>query len=190
MTVTEPSRARRRYGPELLIEVPAVIVIFVMMGHIVANAVLRTWWDNPIDHTLEIVEYWYLPLVAFLGFIAAQHRGQHIAADLIYEKLPTRVRGAVLFVMLLVCSIVSFGFAWFGWSEARHAHEIRLTAGVSTVPAWPTYYLVPLAFGSLTLQFLYGAVEALVRPEHGHVVTDPDDALVLEQMSQSGVEKE
>lgn len=189
MTVTQATRPRRRYGPELLIEVPAVIVIFVMMGHVVANAALRTWWDNPIDHTLEIVEYWYLPLVAFLGFIAAQHRGQHIAADLIYERLPTVVRGAVLFVVLVVCAVTSLGFAWFGWEEAQHAHEIRMTAGVSTVPAWPTFYLVPLAFGSLTIQFLYGAVKSLLHPEDGQVITDPDDALVLEQVAESGAEK-
>lgn len=189
MTATQAPRSRRRYGPELLIEVPAVIVIFVMMGHVVANAALRTWWDDPIDHTLEIVEYWYLPLVAFLGFIAAQHRGQHIAADLIYERLPTRVRGAVLFVMLLICAVVSLGFAWFGWDEARHAQEIRLTAGVSTVPAWPTYYLVPLAFGSLTLQFGYGALRALLRPARDHVMTDPDDAMVLDHLTRSEAEK-
>ena len=175
---------RRRTLLDLLIEVPAVVVTFVMMIHITANALLRTWWSAPIDNTLETVEYWYLPLVALLGFIAAQHRGQHIAADLIFEKLPHVARRFVLSAMFMLCAVVSLGFAWFGWGEAMHAMEIRRTAGVSDLISWPTYFLVPLAFGSLTLQFLYASWNAIFRPERDHFVGDADDAVVLDSLEQ------
>lgn len=177
-------RTRRSFRPELVIEIAAVAVTFVMMLHIAANAALRTWWDRPIDNTLELVQYWYLPLVAFLGFIAAQHRGQHIAADVLYEALPSVTKRYALALMFLLCSAVSVGFAWYGWREAVHAFDIRRTAGVSAVPAWPTYFLVPLAFGSLTIQFLLATGRALRRPDES-----PDDAVRLEQIETTGEAK-
>ncbi|WP_244928924.1 TRAP transporter small permease [Nocardioides sp. W7] len=170
-------------GFELLIEVPAVLITFLMMLHVTANAVMRTWFDSPIDNTLEMVEYWYLPLVAFLGFIAAQHRGQHIAADLVFEMLPAVTKRFVLAFVFVLCSVVVAGFAWFGWGEAMHAKEIGKTAGVSDLIAWPAYFLVPLAFGSLTIQFLVAAWRALLHPEQDHFVSDVGDAAVLDALA-------
>ena len=112
---------------------------FVMMLHITVNAVLRTVADEPLPNTLEYVQYWYLPAVAFLGFIAAQRRGQHMAADLIYTRLPKAAQRVVLPVMLLMSSVLSAGFAWFGWDEAtarvRHPEDRRRQrrAGVAGV---------------------------------------------------------
>lgn len=174
-------RTRRTVRPELVIEILAVAVTFTMMLHITANAALRTWWDRPIDNTLEVVQFWYLPLVAFLGFIAAQHRGQHIAADLLFEAFPSVAKRYVLALVLLLCAAASAGFAWFGWQEAVHSYHIRRTAGVSDVPSWPTYFLVPLAFGSLTIQFALAAVRAIRRPDQ-----TPGDALRLGQAESGG----
>lgn len=170
---------------DLLFEVPAVIITFVMMLHIVVNAVMRTWFRAPIDNTLETVTYWYLPLVAFLGFVAAGRRGEHIAADLIYEMLPRVTRRFVLAVLLVASSLLCLAFAWFGLGEALHAKSIGKTAGVSSLVAWPTYFLVPIAFGLLSLQFLYSAVRALVSGEALPAVGDPDDAVVAEELAAS-----
>ncbi|WP_110207556.1 TRAP transporter small permease [Nocardioides daejeonensis] len=182
------SNAERRrptwLRPELLIEIPAVIVTFVMMFHITANALLRTFKDDPIDNTLEITQYWYLPIIAFLGFIAAQARGQHIAADLIYERLPEVSKRYVLAILSVLAAVVCAGFAKYGWGEAVHAHEIEKTAGVSDLPAWQPYYLVPLAFGVMTLQLLWAAGRALVKGDSHHIVTDPDDLLLLEELEE------
>lgn len=169
---------------DLLIEVPAVIVTFVMMIHITANALLRTWWQAPINNTLEMVQYWYLPLVAFLGFIAAQYRGQHIAADLIFQMLPHVTRRFVLAAMFVLCAAVSLGAAWYGYGEAVHAMEIRKTAGVSDLISWPTYFLAPIAFGSLTLQFLYAAWQAVFRPERVQLAGDADEAMLRDSLTQ------
>lgn len=187
MSNTPPPTSRRAF--QVLIEIPAVIVTFLMMLHITANAVMRTWWNAPIDKTLEFVEYWYLPLLVFLGFIAAQHRAEHIAADLIFERLPTATRRFVLAAVLLACSFVCLGFTWYGWTEALHAYELKRTAGVSDLPAWQTYFLVPIAFGSLTVQFLLGSARAVLRPDADHIVSDPDEIAVREQFMQKEVER-
>jgi TRAP-type C4-dicarboxylate transport system permease small subunit len=179
----------RRHGVELLIEVPAVIATFVMMLHVTANALLRTFAGSPIPNSLEIVQYWYLPIVAFLGFVAAQHRSQHIAADLVFQLLPRSVRRYVLAFVFAVCGLLCLGVAWYSWPEALHSMDIRKTAGVSDIPSWPTYFLPPLAFAALTVQFGIAAARAVARPEDDHFISDTDDAVILEQAATSEPER-
>jgi len=164
-----------------------VIVTFLMMFHITANALLRTFADQPLPDTLEITQYWYLPIVAFLGFIAAQHRGQHIAADLIFERLPHVVRPYVLSLMFALCALVSAGFAWFSWPEALHSYDIGRTAGVSDLISWPTYFLPPVAFAVLTVQFVWAAVRSITDPSvaEAPVIADIDDAMLLDEVGVS-----
>ncbi|NUS93681.1 MAG: TRAP transporter small permease [Nocardia sp.] len=157
----------------LLIEVPAVIVLFVMMLHVTANALLRAFASSPIQNTLEITQYIYLPIIALLGFMAAQARGEHIVADLVTHYFPRRVRRAVLGTGYAAALIVMAGFAWYGLDEALHARDIGQTAGVSTVVSWPVLFLVPIAFGVLAVQLGLAAVRAL----RGGEDADPVDAI-------------
>ncbi|GAA2853203.1 hypothetical protein GCM10010517_11020 [Streptosporangium fragile] len=189
MTASPATAPKRRHGVELLIEVPAVIVTFVMMIHITANALLRALANSPLPNTLEIVQYWYLPTVAFLGFVAAQYRGQHIAADLVFQMLPDVTRRYVLALVFVLCTVLSAGFAWFSWGEAVHAMQTGKTAGVSDVVAWPAYFLVPLAFASLTVQFGLASLRAVTHPEADQFIGDPDDAILLEEMASAEGER-
>ncbi|WP_408898196.1 TRAP transporter small permease [Nocardioides sp. R1-1] len=182
--MSNPTQRRGWFRPAVLIEVPAVVVTFTMMVHVTANALMRTFANDPLPNTLEITQYWYLPIIAFLGFIAAQARGQHIAADLIYERFPEATKRYVLAVLSVVAAVVCLGFAWFGWDEAVHAREIGKTAGVSDLVAWPPYFLVPLCFGVMFVQFLYAAARAIVKGDDQHVVTDPDDVLLLDELDE------
>lgn len=177
-----PVRKKTEHRGALVIEIPAVIVVFVMMLHITGNALMRTFANDPLSDTLEIVQFWYMPIVAFLGFIAAQYRGQHIATDLLFEKMPKLAQPYVLCLVTLVSAGLSGAFAWFTLQEALHSFDIRQAAGLTDVPAWPTHFLAPIAFASLTLQFGLAAVRALTRPDTEHVITDPDDVLVLEEL--------
>ncbi|MEU4837764.1 TRAP transporter small permease [Nocardia testacea] len=152
----------------LLIEVPAVIVLFVMMLHVTANALLRAFAASPIQNTLEITQYIYLPIIALLGFMAAQARGEHIVADLVTHYFPQPVRRVVLSAGYLAALVVMAGFAWYGLEEALHAREIGQTAGVSTVVSWPVLFLVPIAFAVLAVQFGAAGVRALRGAEDGN----------------------
>ncbi|MGV2386697.1 MAG UNVERIFIED_CONTAM: TRAP transporter small permease, partial [Thermobifida fusca] len=168
--MTAPPAPKGRRVIELLIEVPAVTVTFVMMLHITANALLRSFANSPLPNTLEYVQYWYMPIVALLGFVAAQLRGQHIAADLVFRMLPRAAKPYVTAVGCAASALLAAGFAWYGWQEAVHAWEITMTAGVSDVISWPVYFLVPLAFASLTVQFAWATVRAIRHPD-----ADEDD---------------
>ncbi|WP_235737180.1 TRAP transporter small permease [Nocardioides alcanivorans] len=123
MPPSHSHRSRWSQAGDLAIEVPAVIVTFVMMVHVTLNAVLRRYFGSPIDYTLEITQYWYMPILAFLGFMAAQRRGQHIAADLIFQMLPTVSRRFVLASFYLVAAVLVAALAKFGLG--RHSSPER-----------------------------------------------------------------
>jgi TRAP-type C4-dicarboxylate transport system permease small subunit len=173
----DPLKAHRggRIRLEQLIEIPAIVVTFIMMVHISANALLRAFARAPMADTLEITQYWYMPVIVFIGFVAAQARREHVTADFIYNLLPTTVRPYVLGGGYALVMLTCAGFAWFGWGEAMTAFEVKRVAGASGVPAWPTYFLAPLSFAVLTVQFAIVSVQAI----RGHV-TEPDELNVLE----------
>lgn len=174
----EPARGQK-FRPELLIEIPAVIVTFIMMVHITVNALMRTFARAPIAHTLEVTEFWYMPIIVFLGFVAAQMRREHTKADFIFNYLPLVTRRWVLGIAYLAITLVSFGFAWFGLQEALGAFEVKRTAGASSLPAWPTTFLAPLSFGVLTVQFLLYSI-AIMR---NRAEADRDELDELDEIS-------
>lgn len=147
--------AKRHNWGALVVEIPAVAVLIVMSVHVVANAVLRTYWHKPISNTLEVVQYWYLPIIALLGIIAAQSRGQHLAADLIFRHLPAFGKRFFSILGLVVSVVVCAGFTWFGLREALEAYEIKKTGGISGLTIWPVYFLVPVTFFYLFVTYLF-----------------------------------
>lgn len=145
----------------LVIQVPAVLVLALMMSHVTANAFMRTFMNSPIQNTTEITQYIYLPIIALLGFLAAQIRGEHVVADLLSGVMRGWVRRAALTFGHLLIALITFGFGFHGWGEARHAHAIGQTAGVSDVETWPVYYLVPVVFLIMSVLALASAVRSL-----------------------------
>lgn len=141
-------------------EIPATIAVFVLMLQVAVNAIFRTFGLGSIPDTLELTQYWYLPIVALLGFIVAESRGEHMVADLIYENFDRSARRIVKVLSASLGAVVSLGFAWFGLSQAIHAMNIGLTAGSSDIPAWPVQFLVPIVFTVFFIQFVWSGIRA------------------------------
>src|SRR5690625_7584591 len=61
-----------------------------MMLHITINALSRQFLNSPISGTNELVAYWYMPVVALIGFVTAHIRREHISVSLVVDRLPPR----------------------------------------------------------------------------------------------------
>lgn len=134
------------------------VALIMMMLHVVANAVLRHFFDEPIYGTNEFVAYWYMPVVVLLGIPAAQLRNEQITVTLAVDRM--KPMSALIF-KVFACSLgflVALGFAWFGLIEAMEMMEIGATAGVVDVIAWPVYFLVPVVFVLLALLYAFAIV--------------------------------
>jgi TRAP-type C4-dicarboxylate transport system permease small subunit len=124
----------------------------------VGNILWRAALDRPIPDTNELSAYWYLPLIAFLGYIVAQNRGDHIEATLVYNRMGRAPQVEFQVVSRAITALTLFGFAFFTFQEAMHSREIGLLAGVSDVVVWPVTFVVPVAFLVLGMQFVVAAV--------------------------------
>ena len=144
--------------------------VIVMMVHIVAHALARSVFNAPIYGTNEIVEYWYLPIVALLGIPAAQLQKQHITVTMATERARASTAAVLRIFACLLGALVSIGFAWFGFDRAVEKMAIGATADVSDIVTWPIYFLVPVVFALLAALYLFDAL-AIVRtgepdPDH------------------------
>ena len=151
-----------------VLEVIAAVAIVLMMAHSAANALMRSWFDHPLPGTTEYVAGWYMPLIVFIGFVAAQHRHKHIEVDLLLPRMHSAARKLGLRLAWLTAAAVMAMLAWGTWTEALHNFDVKLTSGIVAVPVWPFTFLAPLAFSALTLQLLV----RVIRP-----IKDTDEAL-------------
>lgn len=161
------------------IDAVAGVALIAMTVHVVANGILRSFADSPIEHTLEYVQYWYLPVIAMLGFLSAQLRGRHITADLLYQALPGSVKRWVAVWSDMACAAVMCAFTWGTWHDALHRLEIRQTAGLSDVPTWPVHFLLPLTFALLAVGFAAAAYRGVRRVDPNDVPGEAEEVMAL-----------
>ncbi|WP_240372891.1 TRAP transporter small permease [Brevibacterium zhoupengii] len=132
--------------------------VIVMMLHIVIHALTRSLFDAPIYGTNEIVEYWYLPIVALLGIPAAQLQKEHITVTMVTERASKATASVFKIFACILGALVSLSFAWFGLMKALENMAIGSTADVSDVITWPVYFLVPVVFVLLAALYILDAV--------------------------------
>lgn len=151
------------------------VSIIIMMLHIVLHALMRSFFNTPIYGTNEIVEYWYLPVVALLGIPAAQLQKEHITVNMVTERARNATAAVFTVFACTLGALVSLGFAWFGLLKALENTAIGSTADVSDVITWPVYFLIPAVFVLMAVLYVIDAV-VIVRtgePELDLVTGEP-----------------
>ncbi|WP_181276223.1 TRAP transporter small permease [Brevibacterium oceani] len=138
--------------------VTTAAAIIIMMLHIVLHALTRSLFDAPIYGTNEIVEYWYLPIVALLGIPAAQLQKEHITVTMAIERAKSATASVFKIFACILGALVSVGFAWFGFTRALTYMDIGRTADVSSVITWPVYFLIPVVFMLLAVLYVLDAI--------------------------------
>lgn len=159
-----------------VLEVVAAVAIVLMMVHSATNAMTRSWLDYPLPGTTEYVAFWYMPLIVFTGFVAAQYRHKHIEVDLVLPKMHSTARKLGLRLAWLTAAAVMAMLAWGTWTEAIHNFDVKLTSGIVAVTIWPFTFLAPLAFAVLTLQLLLRVIRPI---EDAEEALHPKEAGVL-----------
>ncbi|MBY6412635.1 TRAP transporter small permease [Rhodococcus sp. BP-252] len=169
-----------------IVEIPAVVGLFAMMVHTVANAFSRTVFGEPITGTLERVQYWYMPLVVLLGFVIAMHRGEHVWADMFFTRFPRASKRYVAAGASIVCAAVCILAAVYSFAHAQHNRAIELTAGLTDIAAWPLTYLVPITFAIFGTQYLVLTSKQLRNKE----IDDAGSAVAVEPEAATTAETE
>lgn len=145
-------------GLNKCLTVVTAAAVIIMMVHIVVHALMRSLFDAPIYGTNEIVEYWYLPVVALLGIPAAQLQKEHITVTMVTERAHSSTASVFKIFACFLGALVSIAFAWFGLMKALENMAIGSTADVSDIITWPVYFLVPIVFVLLAALYVLDAL--------------------------------
>lgn len=119
--------------------------IIALMIHVSADVALRTFSNRPIPGTLEIVAYWWMVSIVFLGIAYTKIRNEHIAVDLLPDRLPPNQRAVARVILEVITIGVLLLLIYFGWEAAMSSMARGENAvGVTPIPVWPFRFLLPL----------------------------------------------
>jgi TRAP-type C4-dicarboxylate transport system permease small subunit len=152
----------------------SAVSFLAIMGVMVVDVMLRYLVSSPLGWSFDLLTR-YLILIAFFFAVSYTWRhGEHLYVEILYRKLPTRPRSAVLFVFHLAVTVI-FGIAF--WLAARTTYQswtaCERLVGDMPWPVWTSHAIVAIGLGMLTiraiertLSLLFIAVGAEEEAEH------------------------
>ena len=156
----------------------AAIALLASMAMIVYSVVMRYLLNQPIPWVDEMVGYLLVACV-MLAAADALRQGEHIAVDIVTERLSARGKRWTAVLGLLAVALSALLLLVEGWDMVAFSRMVGLLSnGYLAVPMWIPQALVPV--GALLL--LLAAIAALGAAWRGDAVAHHDP------MQPSGIE--
>ena len=156
----------------------AAIALLASMAMIVYSVVMRYLLNQPIPWVDEMVGYLLVACV-MLAAADALRQGEHIAVDIVTERLSARGKRWTAVLGLLAVALSALLLLVEGFDMVAFSRMVGLLSnGYLAVPMWITQALVPV--GALLL--LLAAIAALGAAWRGEAVAHHDP------MQPSGIE--
>lgn len=135
----------------------AVMATILMMLHVTADAVGRTFFNHPLVGTIEIVSAYYMAAIVFLPLALVTRERGHIIVDLFTGWMRLRSRTLLDGLVGIVTFIYTTVFAWKAVEIALTKTRIREAqeAGTGFIEIWPSRWTVVAGF---TLMAIYLAI--------------------------------
>lgn len=146
----------------------AAIGLLAMMVHISADILGSLLFRAPIAVTSAIVTQYYMIAVAFLPIFAAELRGGHIGITMLTDRLPHGVRRALEILVMALIALVYAMLALQAWEQAQDKLAVRafVVEQTSRIVVWPSFFIVPIAFGSMALLMALKVVLSIAGRPH------------------------
>jgi TRAP-type C4-dicarboxylate transport system permease small subunit len=143
----------------------AALAILAMIVLSVANALGRTWFGWSIPAASEISSQWLLPLIVLLAIPGAQVWKEHYTVVIITERIAPRSLALLKGLGCSVGAVTCGALAWFGLLKALEKTQVGATAGITSLPVYPFYYLVPVGLAFTALVFVCDGMLAYRHPD-------------------------
>ena len=153
----------------------AGLSLLVSLGLISYSVVLRYAFNHPQSWVDEIVGY-LLVATVMLAAADALQKGEHIAVDVMTERLGARGKRLTLVCGLISVALTAAIYLYEGWDTAMFSRMAGIVStGYLETPVWLPQMLVPIGGAML----LIAAIVALGRLAAGRAAFPPpldDDA--------------
>lgn len=127
--------------------------IFLMLLHVTGDVIVRQVFKSPPPATVLVVSHYYMVMIAFFPLGWAEWRGDMISVE-VFSRLFTGVILKIKTTLINSLIMVIYGFlAITTWNIAAAEFKVQsyqVSLGV-VIPIWPSYYILPIAFGAATV---------------------------------------
>ena len=135
-------------------------LLLIMMLYIVADVVLRGFFNKPIKGIIEITGFAQLLLI-FLTLAYVQYSKRNVTVDLLFDRLPQKGKTiAASIFLLLSLGIVSL-LARQGFVHFLYQIEIEGYLPVTRLPLAPFQFMIGLGWSLLGIVLLHDFLNAI-----------------------------
>lgn len=142
----------------------AALGLIAMIILSVTNALGRTWFSAPIHGANEISAQWLLPLTVLLALPSTQVWKENYVVSIVTERLSPLSLGLLKCIGYAAGAVFCAAIFWFGLEEALAKMSVGATAGITSLPVWPFYFLVPIGFALATIVLVLDSLLAFRDP--------------------------
>ncbi|WP_337997691.1 TRAP transporter small permease [Oleispirillum naphthae] len=123
----------------------------LMLVHVTLDALGRSFLHIPATGAMEIVSYYYMVIIIFVGSFVAAYQKHHIMVDVIYRLLPRKGRAAVYVIgqALTLAYLAAFALALGRQALRRTAEFEEIDALVAYLPIWPARWIAFAAIAAM-----------------------------------------
>ena len=146
-----------------------VVAVLLMIIHVTIDVLLRNIFLISIPATGAIVGNFYMAAVSFLPIALAGKLEQHIAVDLVFNRLPEKLQHWNLMLVRLVVAVTA-GAAAFGFlldAIQKYQFNSYVLEMDFRVPNWPGYFMLPIGFGLWAAINIFRIIESVGGFEDG-----------------------
>lgn len=129
------------------------LVLCLMVLQVVIDVFMRSVLGAGFPATAELVGKYYMVAVSFLPVAFTELRRRHVEALIFTEKLPQAAKTVVYWLGFVLSFLVYAGLSYGSAREAirQTSRYAYVEAGTMHFYTWPSYWILPLAFGLMAL---------------------------------------
>lgn len=138
-------------------QIVCAVLLLAMTALGFANVVVRYGTDRSLAATEELLTGGFVLLTVFGAAIAAR-RGEHLAVELISDKLPAGLRRAVIVLAALLSSLLLLASVWFTCQLVVNQLGNGMRSYALGLPLWWYSAALPLGFALVLIRYLQAAL--------------------------------
>lgn len=128
-----------------------LLLLMTLLGF--ANVVVRYGTNKSLAATEELLTGGFVLLTVFGAAIAAR-RGEHLAVELISDKLPAPLRRAVMIIAIFLSVVLLAASVWFCWQLVENQIGNGMRSYALGLPLWWYSAALPLGFALVLFRYL------------------------------------
>ena len=141
----------------------AILAFLVISLLLLADVGMRELLGSSIWGAQRIAVYLMI-ITGFLGLGLAADRGRHLRPRFADRLVPPRLTRAADRAGSVIMFVVFVYFAWLGVDFVRAAYRYGDLAQTIKIPLWLIELIVPYAFLSISLRYLFFALWPALKP--------------------------